>query len=131
MINMKQELFSTQNLSVASVLMTCGFKMVTFTHIVRSDGKESKEFWFDSSSESFPYKAEQVAYYVTKGHQDLYRTAPEHPVLWMRGALTNRNTLIEIVKNAPRMVEIRNGNRRALISADATEETKRQIAAML
>ena len=128
---MKQELFSTQNLSVASVLMTHGFKMVTFTHIVRSDGKQSKEFWFEASSKHCDFNAEQVAFFVTKGSEDLRQTAPEDPILWMRGVLTNRNTLVEIVKTAPRMVEIRNGNRRALISADATDETKRQIAAML
>lgn len=128
---MKQELFSTQNLSVASALMTHGFKMVTFTHIVRSDGKESKEFWFEAASPTCKFKAEQVAYYMTKGFEELQKTSPEDAVLWMRGALTNRNTLVEIVKRAPRMVEIRNGNRRALIAADATEETKRQIAAML
>jgi len=128
---MKQELYSTQNLSVASVLLTHGFKMVTFTHIVRADGKQSKEFWFEASTPLCKYKANEVAYYVTKGFEDLQKTAPEDPVLWMRGALTNRNTLVEIVKTAPRMVEIRNGNRRALISADATEETKRQIAEML
>jgi hypothetical protein len=128
---MKQELFSTQNLSVASVLMTHGFKMVTFTHIVRSDGKQSKEFWFEASSKHCDYKAEQVAYYVTKGSEDLRQIKPEDPVLWMRGVLTNRNTLVEIVKTAPRMVEIKNGSRRALISADASDELKRQIAEML
>lgn len=128
---MKQELFSTQNLSVASALLTHGFKMVTFTHIIRSDGKASKEFWFEASSKDCDYKAEQVAFYITKGSEELRAIRPQDPVLWMRGVLTNRNTIIDIVKNAPRMVEIRNGNRRALISADATDETKRQIAAML
>ena len=55
----------------------------------------------------------------------------ESPVLWMRGALMNRTTLVEIVKTSPRMVEISNGSRKALIAETASEETKRQVAAML
>ena len=40
-MNQKQELYHTMNLSVASILMTYGFKFVTFTHIIRADGRES------------------------------------------------------------------------------------------
>jgi hypothetical protein len=127
----RQELYHTTNLSAAAILMTCGFKLVTFTHIVRADGKESKEFWFEGHSDTYRMKAEEVVFYATKGAEALKTKDPESPVLWMRGALTNRATLIDIIKNAPRMVEITNGTRKALIAETASEETKRQIAAML
>ena len=130
-MNQKQELYHTTNLSAASILMTCGFKLVTFTHIVRDDGKESKEFWFEGQSATYGMKAEEVAFYATKGADALKEKDPENPVLWMRGVLTNRGTLIEIVKNAPRMVEISNGTRKALIAETASEETRRKVAEML
>jgi hypothetical protein len=130
-MNQKQELYHTMNLSVASILMTYGFKFVTFTHIIRADGRESKEFWFEAQSTECPLKAGEVAYYATKGHEDMLAKDKESPVLWMRGALMNRSTLVEIVKTSPRMVEISNGSRKALIAETASEETKRQVAAML
>ena len=132
------------NIMVADILITYGFKLVTFTSIIRSDGKESKEFWFDAKSPDcqVPFtpldrerkhwsQAEYVAHYATKGSDELKAIDPEHPLLWMRAAMMNRNQLIEIIKNAPRMVEITNGSRRALIAENASEETKRKIAAML
>ena len=119
------------NIMVASALMTYGFEFITFTHIIRADGRESKEFWFNANSKDCPLKAGEVAYYATKGHEDMASKDKESPILWMRGALMNRTTLIEIVKNSPRMVEISNGSRKALIAETASEETKRQVAAML
>lgn len=119
------------NIMVASVLMTYGFKFITFTHILRADGKESKEFWFEGHSESCPFPAEHVAFYATKGADGLAEKDPENPILWMRGVLENRNSIIAIIKNSPRMVEIKNGNRSALIAETASEETKRQVAEML
>ena len=116
---------------VASVLITYGFKFVTFTHILRADGRESKEFWFEAQSPECPMKAEEVAYFATKGHEEMEGKDKENPILWMRGVMMNRTTLIDIVKRSPRMVEISNGTRRALIAETASEETKRQIAAML
>jgi hypothetical protein len=130
-MNQKQELYHTMNLTVASILMTYGFKLITFTHILRDDGKESKEFWFEGQSASCPFKAEEVGFYATKGAETLRDKDAENPILWMRGVMTNRVTLIEIIKTAPRMVEISNGTRKALIAETASEETRRQVAAML
>lgn len=127
----KQELYHTMNIMVADILLTYGFELLTYTHIVREDGKHSKEFWFSSTCSDCEYPAEQVAYYATKGADELTERDPDHPILWMRSALMNRNQLVEIIKAAPRMVEISNGSRRALIAENATDETKRKIAAML
>jgi hypothetical protein len=140
----KQYLYSTMNVMVANILLTYGFELVTFTSIVRSDGKESKEFWFNANSPECQVpmtpldrdrkhwsQADYVSYYATKGSEDLKAIDPEHPILWMRAFSMNRNQLVGIIKNAPRMVEITNGSRSALIAEDASDETKRKIAAML
>lgn len=127
----RQSLFHTMNVMVSTILMSYGFKLVTYTHIVRKDGKESKCFWFDASSPSCEFSAEQVANYATKDADELIEKDAEHPILWMRAVLMNRNQLIEIIKKAPKMVEITNGSRRALIAADASDEAKRQIASLL
>lgn len=130
-MNDKLELYHTMNVMVATILLSYGFEVVTFTHIVRDDGKESKDFWFHARSATCPFDAATVAKYATKEWENLHAKDAEHPLLWMRAALLNRNTIIEIIKNAPRMVEISNGSRRALIKEGTSEETKKQIASML
>lgn len=127
----RQELFHTMNIMVASVLMTYGFKLITYTHILRSDGKESKEFWFNNKSSDCDMSAADAANYLTKEVEKLKAKNPEHPLLWMRGALLNRGEIVGIVKKTPRMIQIRNGDRSALIAENASEETKRQIAELL
>lgn len=119
------------NIMVADILLTYGFKLETFTHIVRTDGKQSKEFWFSDASDKCEYNAQQVAEYATTKHEELESKDKEHPILWMRAALMNRNQLVEIIKQSPRMVEISGSKGKALIAETASEETKRQIAAML
>lgn len=130
-MNDRQELFHTTNLMVADILLTYGFELVTFTHVLRADGKQSKEFWFNSTSSECSLPAQKVAFYATTGHTELEAQDKENPILWMRAALMNRNQLLDIIKKAPRMVEIKNGERSALIAETASDETKRQIAAML
>lgn len=130
-MNNRQEMFHTMNIMVADVLITYGFKLITFTHILRKDGKEAKEFWFEGSSPECAINAEKVAYYLTKGAEELRKQDPDHPILWMRAALMNRNELIGIIKNTTRMVEITNGTRSALIAESSSEETRRKVAAML
>jgi hypothetical protein len=127
----QQKLFHTMNLMVADILLTYGFELVTFTHIVRSDGKQSKQFWFSSDSKECAMDAQQVADFATTKHEQLAATDKEHPILWMRAALMNRNQLVEIIKQSPRMIEITNGGRKCLIAESASEETKRQVAEML
>lgn len=119
------------NIMVADILLTYGFKLETFTHVMRADGKESKEFWFSASSPKCEFDAQKVADYATTKHEELEAKDKEHPILWMRAALMNRNQLVQIIKEAPRMVEINNGKRKCLISENASEETKRQVAEMI
>ena len=131
-MNQNQKLFHTMNIMVADILLTYGFKLETFTHVVRADGKESKVFWFSGTSSACAFDAQTVAEYATTKHDELEAKDKEHPILWMRAALMNRNQLVEIIKKAPRMVEINNsGGRKVLISESASEETKRQIAEMI
>jgi hypothetical protein len=127
----KQELYHTQNVMVANALITYGFRFVTFTHVVRHDGKQSKEFWFETKSPDCEFSAELAGHYLTKGHEDLAKIDKNHPLLWLRAFAQNRGDLISIIKNAPRMIEIRNGDRSALISENASPETRRKIAALL
>lgn len=119
------------NIMVADILLTYGFELVTFTHVVRTDGKEAKEFWFNSRSDKCEFAASKVADYATKDFAKLEAIDKEHPVLWMRAALMNRNQLVSIIKAAPRMIEIKNNGRSALIAETASDEVKKQIASML
>ena len=130
-MNKTQKLYHTLNLTVADILLTLGFKLETFTHIVRSDNKESKEFWFAAESDKCEFQADKVAHYATKGARELEAINPEHPILWIKAALENRNQLIDIIKKSPRMVTIYNGEKTALIAETASAETRRQVAELL
>jgi hypothetical protein len=142
---MKQELFSTLNLKAATAIAAFGIEKVTTCRVVRTDGKESTVFWFGSSGEGLP-KTELIAYWMTKGASEVEKAEdellaqlnPAQRALFYKAACRylycyahSRDNLVSDIKNFPKMVEIRNGERVAHIPADATDETKRQIAAML
>lgn len=127
----KQELFHTMNLMVFSMLLSYGFKLIGYTKIIRADGKISNDFWFEGSCENCEFSAEKVAYYATTGTEELRKKSPDHPILWMKNALLYRNDGVGIIKNAEPLVEIRKGERTALVPASASEETKRKISEML
>ena len=130
-MNGKEEWYHTMNIMVTSILMAYEFEMITYTHILRKDGKESKEFWFKAKSPDCEFSAEKVAFYATKGAEELMGIDPKHPILKMRKALLKRGDAVGIIKSAVRLIEVVNGDRRTLIPENASEETKRQIAELL
>ena len=146
-MNAKQELFYTANMKVANALLTLGFVKLTTSRVTRGDGRESTEFWFDSSNAE-GQSAQQIHHWMTKAGDDLIASEPERElveqltpaqeilfqkavVVYLRNFAGNRDELISDIKNTPRMVEITNGTRSALIAENASDETKRKVAAML
>lgn len=119
------------NLMVFSMLQAYGFKFIGYSKIIRADGKISNDFWFEASCDNCEFNAEKVAFYATNGTEELRKKSPDHPILWMKNALLYRNDGVAIIKNAEPLVEVRKGDRSALVPASASDETKRKISEML
>lgn len=125
-----QELFHTTNLKTATALVTLGFEKLQTSIIIRTDGKESMVFWFKPTN---PDGLAALAVYhgMTKGGDALAKSDPENVVNYLRTYAANRDELVSEIRNTPRQVEVKNGDRSALISENATEDQKRALAKIL
>jgi len=126
----KIELFHTTNIKVATALLTLGFEKITISSLTRTDGKNSIVFWFTGTNAE-GLKAATVHHGMTKGGEALARKEPENILNYLRCYANNRDELIADVKHTPKMVVIEKDGQKIAISANASEETKRQIAEMI
>ena len=124
------ELFHTTNLKTATALITLGFTKLQTSITVRTDGKESMVFWFKPTNDA-GLQAATVYHGMTKGGESLSKSDPENVVNYLRAYAANRDELVSEIRNTPRMVEVRNGDKSALIPENATEEQKRNVAKLL
>ena len=126
------KLFQTINLKAAVALATLGFKpnIPPVTRIVRQDGKESTVFWFDGINDK-GQEASEVYRAMTKDGEDLEKRDPENPINYIRSALANRDVLVELIRNTPRIVEIERNGKKIAISENASMETKKSMSKLL
>ena len=124
------ELFHTSNLKTATALVTLGFEKKSTSIIIRTDGRESMVFWFNPKNAD-GLSAVSVYHGMTKGGEDLAKSDPENIVNYLRTYAANRDELVNEIRSTPRMVEVRNGEKSALIREDATDEQKRALAKLL
>ncbi len=125
-----QSLFHTANLKAATALLTLGFKEVTFTKTIRTDGEESTVYWFESTNAD-GLNAEKVHDGMTKGGDALAKRDPENIVNYLRTYAANRDALIQHIRAKPRLVVIESNGKTFAVPEDASEETKRKFSAML
>lgn len=126
----RTELFHTPNVKAATALLTLGFEKVAISKIRRTDGKDSIVFWFKGKNAAGE-SASAVHHGMTKGGEALMKSDPEHVVNYLRCYAHNRDELIADIHKTPRMVVVEHNGRKAAISENASEETKRKIAEML
>jgi hypothetical protein len=125
----KYALFHTTSIKAATALLTLGFEKVAISKTNR-DGRDSIVFWF-SGMNSDGLDAQTIYAGMTHGGDALMRKDPENVVNYLRCFASNRDELIADIHKTPRMVEIVKDGRKVSISEHASEETKRQIAAMI
>jgi hypothetical protein len=126
------KLFQTINLKAAVALATLGFKPNNppVTRIVRQDGKESTVFWFDCINDK-GQDASEIYRAMTKDGEELERKDPENPINYIRAALANRDVLVELIRDTPRIIEIERDGKKIAISEKASLETKKEMSAFL
>jgi hypothetical protein len=126
------KLFQTINLKAAVALATLGFKPNNppVTRIVRQDGKESTVFWFDCINDK-GQDASEVYRAMTKDGEELERKDPENPICYIRAALANRDVLVELIRDTPRIIEIERDGKKIAISEKASIQTKKEMSAFL
>ena len=117
------------NLKVAAALATMGFEANNppVLRIVRDDGIESVQFWFEATN-SMGEKAMDIANGMTKGGEALSKSDPENVINYMREFAAHRDGMIGLIKSTPRQIEVKKGGRKMLLSENATDEIKRQSA---
>jgi hypothetical protein len=98
--------------------------------MVRPDGKESTVFWFDELSTTGA-KARDVVLGMTKEADALDASDPENPINYIRAALLNRDTLVDLVHSTPRRIIIERNGKRIAIREDATDADKKNFATKL
>jgi hypothetical protein len=126
----KQTLFHTTNLKTATALVTLGFTKISTSIIVRTDGQESMVFWFNPANAD-GLSAMSVFQGMTKGGEALSKSDPENVVNYLRSYAANRDELVNEIRNIPRMVEVRKGDKSALINEGASKEQKENLAKLL
>ena len=126
------QLFSTQNLKVASALTAMGFQFenetAPVTRVLRPSGQESTVFWFHAQHPETGEQAEQVSRWMTTEADSFAEKNPEHPVAYMRAVLANRDELVGVIKSTPRQVLIERNGRTISISENATPEDRARFA---
>lgn len=129
-INTKEEYVYTANLKAATALATLGFALKNpqpVTRTVRTDGKESTVFWFDSTNAKGD-RAEEVIVGMTKGGDELEAKDPEHIVNYLRAYAANRDALVDIIRQTPRRIIVETNGKRILVREDATDADKRELS---
>jgi hypothetical protein len=129
----QEEFVYTANLKAATALATLGFGLKypqPVTRTVRTDGKESTVFWFNSTNDRGE-RAEDVIVGMTKGGEKLEQEDPEHIVNYLRAYAANRDALVDIIRQTPRRIVVETKGKRILVREDATESDKAEIAKRL
>jgi len=120
----------TSNLKAATALATLGFEFheeTPITRVVRADGKESLVFWFKDSNQT-GQRAMEVVEGMTKGGELLEKQDPDNIINYLRAYAANRDVLVDLIRNTPRMVEFERNGKRIILSENATDEMKEKIA---
>jgi hypothetical protein len=126
----QEEFVYTANLKAATALATLGFGLKypqPVTRTVRTDGKESTVFWFNSTNDRGE-RAEDVIVGMTKGGERLEQEDPEHIVNYLRAYAANRDALVDIIRQTPRRIVVETKGKRILVREDATEADKKELA---
>jgi hypothetical protein len=126
----QEEFVYTANLKAATALATLGFGLKypqPISRTVRTDGKESTVFWFNSTNDRGE-RAEDVIVGMTKGGEKLEQEDPEHIVNYLRAYAANRDALVDIIRQTPRRIVVETKGKRILVREDATEADKKELA---
>jgi hypothetical protein len=116
--------WGTTNLKVAACVAAFGATLRQsdpVTNIVKQDGTRQVTFWFNAGTGSAEAKKQMECKWSE------VTADPESPVLYVRAALENRETLLGLVKRAEPIQIISRGGQTLLVPVNAKPELKRAI----
>ena len=134
------------NLKAATAVMSFGFPLINVSVSTRTNGDESKVFWYRPRNDC-GQAAQEVKHDMTKGADALAAADHESQLLalipqnkhhlfykavtnYMRAYAANRDSLVSIIKRNEKVV-IERGDKTLIISKNASDETKRKAAKFL
>jgi len=129
----------TADIKLASILISCGIPIREhdpITCVVDHDKgtrRETFTFWFDGSAPGKKDEAKKlIAAYQAARNWETMTLDVEHPLYWMKGALENREQLLNwIRKSVKPMRIIQNGNKTVLIGEHASPALREKMKAMM
>jgi len=116
--------WGTTNLKMASCASAMGCRLREhdpITIIVNEDRSRQATFWFYVDENS---KVVRDNFERPWGKLTLEK---EHPLIYIRSALENRETLLALFKQAQPMVTINRGGKTLFVSENASPELKRKV----
>lgn len=132
-IEIMRQPYSTNDLALAAALSAIGIPLFEFEDAsppyVKTRNLSGSTFTFFFEPES--------AEGVTKTYEDAWyddswvEKNPDHPFTYIKCAFKNRNTLLDVVNQSHTIVIIEKGNKFALLSSNASEETKNAVFSRL
>lgn len=116
--------WATTNLKMASCASAMGCKIRDddpITVVVSESGHRQATFWFYVDENS---KVVRDNFERPWGKLELEK---EHPLVYIRSALENRETLLALLKQAQPMLTINRGGKTLFVSENASPELKRKV----
>lgn len=111
---------------MASAIATMGIEFASspFFKAYKEEGVEYS-FFFKTESEACEYTTKELvqAWY----DEDFVTNHPDHPFAYVKQAMTNRNHLLDMVKQAKGYFIIERKGKTAIIGEDLSEEEKAKI----
>jgi hypothetical protein len=68
---------------------------------------------------------------MTSGGDALNESDPENIINYLRAFAANRDTLIDIIRSTPRLIEIERNGKKIAVYENASAETKAKIASRI
>lgn len=125
---MKQtQTYSTTSLALAAALSSLGIPFHSEIPFVKSRSTKGDHFTFifEAASPDGKYRAADLA--KAWDNEAWHAENPEHPLAFLKAGFTNRETLLDVMKQGAGLVMIEKAGRIAVLSENASPALQTQI----
>ncbi len=130
-MNNEQPYIETQDLALASVLLALGIPFCTDTPFLkaRTQWGDRYKFFFQEVSNCGKFRTMEMihAWNTPTFHED----NPEHPLAYMKCAYENKEGLLDKVNQGLDLCVVKKNGKIAVMSKNASEETKQKLISQL
>jgi hypothetical protein len=126
----RESYIEINDLALVSVLLALGIPFCDEPFIkVKTVRGEQYKFFLKEESTCGMYKTLEMM--RAWSDENFHVQNPEHPLAYMKCAYTNRNGLLDVVNQSSELVVIEKNGKKAVLSKNASEETKKAILSQI